>query len=66
MNETTRPRTANEAEALRLWNSLSERNKGIAMVLMETVVKKYFREEDTADIRDKWKEITGADIKEWG
>lgn len=37
MNETTRPRTANEAEALRLWNSLSERNKGIAMVLMETV-----------------------------
>lgn len=37
MNETTRPRTANEAEALRLWNGLSERNKGIAMVLMETV-----------------------------
>jgi hypothetical protein len=37
MNETTRSRTANEAEALRLWNSLSERNKGIAMVLMETV-----------------------------
>lgn len=37
MNETTRPRTANEAEALRLWNSLSERSKGIAMVLMETV-----------------------------
>ena len=36
MNETTK-RTANEAEALRLWNSLSERNKGIAMVLMETV-----------------------------
>lgn len=36
MNETTN-RTANEAEALRLWNSLSERNKGIAMVLMETV-----------------------------
>jgi hypothetical protein len=37
MNETTRSRTANEDEALRLWNSLSERNKGIAMVLMETV-----------------------------
>jgi hypothetical protein len=31
-------------------------------VLME----KYACEEDTADIRDKWKEITGADIKEWG
>jgi hypothetical protein len=29
-------------------------------------MEKYAREEDTADIRDKWKEITGADIKEWG
>ena len=29
------------------------------------LMKKYAREEDTADIRDKWKEITGADIKEW-
>jgi hypothetical protein len=30
------------------------------------LMEKYAREEDTADIRDKWKEITGADIKEWG
>lgn len=30
------------------------------------LMEKYTREEDTADIRDKWKEITGADIKEWG
>ena len=29
------------------------------------LMEKYAREEDTADIRDKWKEITGADIKEW-
>lgn len=28
------------------------------------LMEKYAREEDTADIRDKWKEITGADIKE--
>jgi hypothetical protein len=30
------------------------------------LMEKYAREEDTADIRDRWKEITGADIKEWG
>ena len=30
------------------------------------LMEKYAREEDTTDIRDKWKEITGADIKEWG
>ena len=30
-------------------------------VLME----KYAREEDAEDIREKWKEITGADIEEW-
>jgi hypothetical protein len=29
------------------------------------LMEKYAREEDTADIRDKWKEITGADIEEW-
>lgn len=28
------------------------------------LMEKYAREEDTADIRDKWKEITGRDIKE--
>ena len=30
------------------------------------LMEKYAREGDTADIRDKWKEITGTDIKEWG
>ncbi len=30
------------------------------------LMEKYAREEDTEEIRDKWKEITGADIKEWG
>lgn len=29
------------------------------------LMEKYAREEDTANIRDKWKEITGADIEEW-
>lgn len=29
------------------------------------LMKKYSREEDTEDIRAKWKEITGADIEEW-
>lgn len=29
------------------------------------LMEKYAREEDTADIHDKWKEITGADIEEW-
>lgn len=29
------------------------------------LMEKYAREEDTANIRDKWKEITGADIREW-
>lgn len=29
------------------------------------LMEKYANEEDTADIRAKWKEITGADIKEW-
>ena len=29
------------------------------------LMKKYAREEDTEDIRSEWKEITGADIKEW-
>lgn len=28
------------------------------------LMEKYAREEDTADIRDKWKEITGTDIEE--
>lgn len=26
---------------------------------------KYAREEDTEEIRSRWKEITGADIEEW-
>lgn len=30
------------------------------------LMKKYAREEDTEFIRDRWKEITGADIEEWG
>lgn len=29
------------------------------------LMEKYAREEDTADIRDRWKEIMGADIEEW-
>lgn len=29
------------------------------------LMKKYAREEDAADIRREWKEITGADIEEW-
>lgn len=29
------------------------------------LMKKYSREEDIEDIRDKWKDITGADIEEW-
>ena len=29
------------------------------------LMEKYAREEDAEDIREKWKEITGADIEEW-
>lgn len=29
------------------------------------LLKKYAREEDTEEIRCRWKEITGADIEEW-
>ena len=35
-----------------------------ALALFE-LMKKYAREEDAEDIREKWKEITGADIEEW-
>ena len=30
------------------------------------LLKKYAREEDTERIRGDWKDITGADIEEWG
>lgn len=29
------------------------------------LMEKYAREEDTEEIRSRWKEITGADIEEW-
>ena len=35
-----------------------------ALALFE-LMKKHAREEDAEDIREKWKEITGADIEEW-
>ena len=30
------------------------------------LMTKYAREEDTEEIRSRWKETTGADIREWG